>query len=584
MLATVARSVRASWFASLLVPVALGGCAQEIAEPTQGLAVVIKAPLGADSPFANPDVKFVALIAEGPGISTDPNQAPAVVVPYSGPGQQMAMPAVPYGPARQIRVELYPADANGLPTFPVLGRGRTVPKDVDTGTTHLVQAYVMRTNNWAAPVSDQTQEAKTDARVGLGAELQPDGSVVLAGGAEIADSKASPLEPQALGKMSQTVLRYDSSARVLQNLSAPPVSAVLSTGRALMATASGADGQIVFSGGYVQGDLGPVASNLMEYWDPAEAKIKQSGAGAAHLEYARAHHTVTRLFDAQEYYMVVGGKGPQAEAAVSWEIWHPLYGRLQKGSLTKARWNHAAVRLPEKDGGYIMLIGGENDAGPIDDFEVLRYDTAGNVSFKGNKKVTCAIGGTSHNGADSNEKCAALKDQPGYVPFYWEPLIRKLGGGIARTLPGAAFVSTADANQIYIVGGYADAAHTQPLSRVDVFDIVKGDYLGSVPQLESARGAPQLAVTRGGTQAGRVVVTGGLDGSARTLAKAEVLYYDAAAAVTKREWADGEVPGGGRVAARALGLSTGQVMVVGGASSTDGVFVAADRIGLYNPR
>lgn len=576
--------VRLARPAVLLAALTAAGCAQEIADPAQGLAVVIKAPPGADSPFANPDVKFVALIAEGPGLSTEPNEAPAVVQPYQGPGQTLVMPAVPYGPARQVRVELYPADANGLPTFPVLARGRTVPKDVDTGATYLVQAYVTKTNNWAPPVSDQTQEAKTDARVGLGAELQPDGGVILAGGGEIADGSVLPFEPKALGKLSKTVLRYDAGQRVLQNLSAPPVSATLYTGRALMATATGFDGQVVFSGGYVEGDLGPVASNLVEYWDPKEAKIKQSGAGSAHLEYARAHHTLTRLFDSQEYYMVAGGKGPAAEAAVSWEIWHPIYGRLQKGSLSKPRWNHATVRLPEKDGGYIMLIGGENDSGPIDDFEVLRYDTAGNVSFKGNKKITCYIGSTAHTGADSNEKCAAIKDQPGYKQFAWEPLVRKLNGSVARTLPGAVFVSTGAVNHIYIVGGFADAAHTQPLSRVDVFDIVKGDWAGSVPQLEAARGAPTLAVTRGGTQAGRVIVAGGVDDQGRTLSKAEVLYYDTAAGATKREWADGEVPGGGRAAGKALGLPTGHVMVVGGATSKDGVFVASDRIGLYNPR
>ncbi|MCB9737759.1 MAG: hypothetical protein H6747_00715 [Deltaproteobacteria bacterium] len=583
MLDRLARRVRVPLLAAVGT-LALAGCAQEVADPTQGLAVVIKAPPGADSPFANPDVKFVALIAEGPGLPTESSLAPNTVQPYTGPGQTLVMPSVPYGLGRQIRVELYPADANGIPTFPVLGRGRTVPTDVDTGSTHLVHAYVTRTNNWTSPVSDQTQEAKTDARVGLGAELQPDGGVIIAGGADAGAGSTAPFEATGLGKMSKVVLRYDAGARVLQNLSAPPVSAQLSTGRALMATATGFDGQVVFSGGYVEGDLGPVASNLMEYWDPKEAKIKQSGAGAAHLEFARAHHTATRLFDSQEYYMVAGGKGPQAEAAVSWEIWHPLYGRLQKGSLSKARWNHSTVRLPEKDGGYIMLIGGENESGPIDDFEVLRYDTAGNVSFKGNTKITCYIGTTAHTGADSNDKCAALKGQPGYKEFAWEPLVRKLNGSIARTLAGAVFVSNGATNHIYIVGGFADAAHTQPLSRVDVFDIVKGDWLGSVPQLESARGAPQLAVTRGGQQAGRVVVAGGIDAQGRTLAKAEVLYYDSAAGATKREWADGEIPGGGRVAGRAIGLPTGHVMVIGGAAATDGVFVASDRIGLYNPR
>ena len=559
------------------------GCEPEVAASTQGLAVLIKGPLGDDSPFADAAASFVALIAEGPGISTVPNQAPQAVQPFVGNGQDLQIPAVPYGLQRQIRVEVYPKDANGAPSLPVIGRGRTAPRDVNAGETYLVHAYVTRTNNWTVPISNETQEALTGPRHGLAAELMPDGNVLIAGGSDVVGGK-DIFEASSLGTLSKAVLRYDTDKRVVQNLSGAIAAATLSVGRAMMASTAGPDGQAVFSGGYVSGDLGPVATTLVEYWDPAEGAIKQAGGASPHLEYARAHHSVPRLFDGDGYYMVAGGKGPAAEAAVSWEIWHPVYGRLQKGSLSKPRWNHTTVRLPEKDGGYIMLIGGENDAGVIDDFEVLRYDTGGNVSFKGNKKVTCELGGKIYNGQDSDTVCASLSTQPGYKPFYWEPLVRKLNGGVGRTLAAAVFVSNEGANHIYIVGGFADTKHTKALSRVDVFDISKGDWAANVAELTAARGGAMLGVTRGVGQRGRVVVIGGVDSNGVSVVKAEVLSYDPATTATKAETTEGLVPSGGRVMGRAIGLPTGHVAIFGGSATKDGQFVASDRIGLYNPR
>jgi hypothetical protein len=582
-----AAGVLARGLGLALVATALGGCEAEVAEPTQGIAVYIRAPLGAENPFKDPESAFVALVGEGPDISLEPQLAPSVLEPYSGPGMQLTLPALSYGKRRQIRVELYSKNVNGGPDFPVRGRGRTLPRDIEPGAApQPAVAYVTPTNAWTTPISDLSVEAPLDARVGAGVEELADGSVLIAGGADVGDPSASPFSAAALGKLSQVVLRYDTEARVVQNLSVPPLSATLSQGRAMMATAAKADGQVVFSGGYVQGDVGPVASTLMEVWSPKEGKIRQAtGATVPGLEYARAHHTLTRMFDNEELYIAAGGKGPAPEAALSTEIWHASNGRIAKGGLAGPRWNHATVRLPERDGGYIMLIGGENGSGPLDTFEVLRYDNKGNFSWAGNPKVTCELGQTSYDGADSTAVCASLASQPGYKEFRWQPLVGKLGGGVARTLPGAVFVMSGSANYVHIVGGFADTAHKQPLKRVDVFDISKGVWLSGVPQLEAARGAPQLAVTRGGSQRDRVVVVGGLGADGETVGRAELLLWDPVALAVQRDWAGpSEVPGGGRVLGRAIGLATGHVLVVGGATSGDGGFVAASRLGLYNPR
>jgi hypothetical protein len=580
------RTRAGTWLASAMTLAGLSSataCSPDVADPVQGLAVVIKGPLGAESPFSDPNAAFMALVAEGPGIPTDPAAAPAVVQPLNKGGMTLAMPTVPYGFARQIRVEIYPADANGLPTFPVLGRGRTAPMDVNQGQTFLTSAFVTRTNNWATPLSDEGAETATDARVGVAAVRLADSTVLLAGGGSFKAGASNPFDPNSYDKLSNTVLRYDVGTRKLGNLSIPPISATLTTPRTQMATATGPDGQVVLVGGYVMGDLGPVASNLVEYWDPKDAKIKQATSGSPHLFYPRAHHSVTRLFDNQTYYLAAGGKGTKAEASATWEIWDPLHGVTAQGLLAKPRWNHAAVRLPERDGGYVMLIGGENDNGPIADFEVLRYDNVGNISYLGNKKVTCYCGATTYNGADSNDKCAALAGQAGCNQFTWEPLLRTFEPAIGRTMPGAVFVTTETTAQIWIVGGFADAAHTQPLSRVDVFDLATGQWLPAVPALEAPRGAPMVDATLAGSERGRVVVVGGLDSAGKTVDKAEVLTYEAGSGV-KREWADGTVPGGGRVLGAAVALRTGHVLVVGGATGDGSTYSAVTKIGLYNPR
>ncbi len=574
------RLIRLSPLALILLAT-LNGCSTEVAAPTQGLAVAIKGPL-ANSPFDKPEAAFVALVAEGPDLKADALQ---VVKPYA-PGLPLTLPEVPYGYARQLRVELYAKGVNGQPALPVVGRGRTVPKDVLLGKTFLVNAYVTCTNAFAAAITNVKTETATDGRVGAAIVATADEGVLIAGGADPVAGKTDPHDPASWGNFKTTVLRYDTDLRQLFNLSAEPFNASLSTGRAFMAAARGSAGTIVLSGGYVDLGAGPVPSNLMEYFDATSSKIKASNAGMAHLEFARAHHTVTRMFDDDNYFMVIGGKGTASQASRTWEIWHPTHGRITIGELSGPRWNHAAVRLPEKDGGYMMLIGGENENGPIDNFEVIRYDRFGHVAYKDNPKVTCCLGTNCHSDDKSTETCAALKGQPGYSEFAWKPILRDLAGKVARTMPAAAYVHNGAPryNLVYIVGGFADAKKTQPLTRVDVFNIETGQWIESTSPLLAPRGAPILGWSTAGAQRGQVIVTGGLDANGKTIATGELLSYDPAGGKVLREWSKNELPGGGMVFGQAASLSTGHVFIAGGASSDGTSLKASTTIRLYNPK
>ncbi len=567
----------------LMLATPLSACDPGVAEPVQGLAVLVTGPLS-DSPLADPESAFVAVVAEAPDIP--PDQIQVVQPLVTGQPTNLSLPAVPYGFGRQMRVELYSKDVNGLPTFPVRGRGRTIPQDVGQGETFLVSAYVTKTNAFAPPISEAKQEALTDGRVGAAVVPMLDNGVLIAGGADPAAGATDPFDPKSWTGFKTTVLRYGTKERQLFNLSAAPFNASLSVGRAFLAGAAGFDGTVVLSGGYVDNGAGPEPTNLMEFYDPKSNNIAKSTAGNPVLEFARARHTITRMFDDDNYFMVIGGKGADDKAARTWEIWHPTHGRITAGELSGPRWNHATVRLPEKDGGYMMLVGGENDAGPINNFEVIRYDRFGNVSFKGNTKVTCCVGATCETGADSNAKCASLKGQQGYSEFRWEPLLRELRGGVARTLPAAAYVHNGAPryNLVYIVGGFQDAKKTQPLNRIDVFDIETGGWIETAPTLEGARGAPVMGWSTAGAQRGQVIVTGGLDASGKTMASGEVLSYDPVGRKLFREWTANQLPAGGTVFGHAVSLSTGKIFIAGGASSDGASLKANTSIRLYNPK
>ncbi|HAN31170.1 MAG TPA: hypothetical protein DCQ06_06185 [Myxococcales bacterium] len=572
------------------------GCSPSIDAPKQGLALVITGPTS-ESPFAEVDSTtgecltcFIALVAEGPDINDDSFQ---VVKPYTPNAPiDLSLPAVPYGFGRQLRVELYSKDVNGFPSFPVRGRGRSVPKDVQAVETFLARAYVTKTNWFSSAISEAKQESLTDGRVGAAIVATADNGVMVAGGADAKPGASDPHSPNSWNNFKSNLLRYDVETRQLSDVSAT-FQTGLSTKRAFMASAMGYDGTVVFSGGYVDKDGTPEVTGLMEFFDVDTKQVRSSPSANAHLQFPRANHTITRLFDNANYFMIAGGKGPQAEASATWEIWEPNQGRLLAGQLSKPRWNHTTVRLPEKDGGYLMLIGGENASGPLNDFEVLQYDSFSNVSSKGNTKVTCCVGATCHKGPDSASVCASLKTQPGYIETQWQPLLRQLNGGVGRTMPAAAYVHRATRitstgtepgyNVVYVVGGFLDSAKTQVSDRIDVFDIETGTWIDS-PSLIAARGAPLMNWATVGAQRGQVVIAGGFDNAGKTVASGEVLSYDPVSRKVSQESVGNTLTKSGFAYGSAVTLSTGKVLLMGGASSDGAGLKINQSIRLFNPK
>jgi hypothetical protein len=572
--------------ASLALAFCAIGCDPGIALAPQALRLVVASPLGNDNPFADPAVKFVALSAEGPGIIDGGHQivlayTPAMSIDLGNLLSDTDKP-VPYGEARQFRLELYPADVNDTPTFPIKAHGRSIPVNIRQGeASREISVYVTKVNHYAGAVNANKIEAQVDARAGASVIATPDNNVMIIGGATPKTAATDAWDPDSYGNLTDTVLLYNPDRRELLG----PV-ANLNKGRAFAASALGVNGLVAVAGGYMSDATGKAApTNRVEYLDPAVGAMKLATPSDPGREpsmlYPRVGHSITRMFDNSDYFLIAGGTGPKGEAAKSWEIWHPVDGSLTQGPLSGSRFNHCAVRVPDATGGYIMLIGGEDGSGALNNFEVIRYDDKGNVAYKGNKTITCSVGASHAKNGD----CDALKGQPGYRDTSWEPIVQPLAGNAARTLPGCAYVPHPGPGgkfYVYMIGGFEDAKKTKPMDRIDVFNLLGGGWVEHKLKLNTARGAPQIGVSSVGPRAGQILISGGLGPDGQTVATGEVVYLPSTGALDRRN-VEGTIPGGGRVGGAAVGLVTGHVLVVGGVTVSDKGLAYQGKLSLWSP-
>ena len=560
-------------------------------EGSSTVSAIVRTPLAAQNPLTDPLTAFMALTVEGPGITEGKYQ---IVEPYV-PGKELQLSGVHNGPMRQLRIGLWPKNGNtGEPIGPLLALGRTIPFELSIAKAAQATgmfAYVTRVNEFAAAVGETGDTAAISARVGLTAVQMPDWSTMLLGGGIPKATATDPWDPNSYTSCQTKVLKYDANLRAMADMGA-----ALNVGRAFHASAAGINGLVAVSGGYTFEDGAAKASKHMEFFDPASKKFLVSpNLAAAHMLYPRAHHTITRMFDNDDYFLIVGGKGPDPKAAFSWEIWHPKTGTQAQGQLKSPRWNHAAVRLPEGEGGYVMLIGGEGleDGKPValNNFEVIRYDTCGNVARVGKTAITCKMGGTNycHPAGDpsglGSDKCQGLKGQPGYQEITWEPIVQPLPDSVGRNLPGAVYVAHGAYHYVYIVGGFSDAARGKPLDRLDIFDIQQGIWVSNELTLDVARGAPLVAASMVGSRAGQVLIAGGIGPDGQTVAPAEAVYLanpgQPAAALQK--WPVKTALPGGSVAGLAFPLATGHILLTGGASRNADGMSPQTTVLLWNP-
>lgn len=539
-----------------------------------------------DQQLKGHDGAFFAITVQGPGVplvAGGGSDATQVVVPFSeGTRPDAWKLAVPPGDARTVRVDLFSMDINGQPAYPIIASGRSLAATVLPGVEWPVTVYLLPSNMFVPARSSDSIEVDLDHRAGLSAVASLDSVLIIGGAKPKSGANAPPLDPQSYGALQSNVMRYDVGKRVLTG----PV-AKLSQGRAFAASAAGVGGLVAVAGGYIAGADDLVPTGLIEYYDPVGKGVKvavaPSGSSASafkpHLNFARAHHSITQLFAGDDYFLIAGGKGA-AEASATWEIWHPEQGTIATGPLTKARWNHAAVGVREGTGGRVMLIGGENENGPIADIESIGYDNGGHVAFKGNALITCHVGAKFAQ----DDGCAALKQQIGYEETAWEPVVQSLPGGVGRTMVGAAYSVHADdplgPRRVHVIGGFLDALHSKVSGAIDVLDIATGKWVVHTEKLETPRGAPLVAPIDGLQDFG-VLIVGGVDAKGETVAAAEVLWTKNDGSFKRVAALNTDSPA--RVLGAAVPLTSGALLIAGGVTATGSTLKFNAAVHLFSP-
>lgn len=610
---TVPQTARA---ALALLIAAVSACSSEAPAPSIGANLVVRRPTSAeDDPFGTAGDKFVAITAE---VAGKPDGEFRVVQPYIPGGAPIKLDCgsagctgIPFGLGLQLRVELWSADpATGKPAAPVLARGKTIPFDYQKGSpVKTLTPYVTRLNRFSPIYADDGTVAETAGLAGSASVALPQntGEVLIIGGATPGAGKKNAYDPTSYTAFSDSVALYSPNDRKVQLISDAGPEYRLAKGRAFHSAAVG-NGVVAVVGGYVASDGGAKLTSSVEYIDAA-GKVKEG----APLTFARSGATVVQLFANSNYFLILGGKGelpcysePTTGAKCdidktcgagegcykgvcsqqlncasnTWELWHPTEGNKAQGKLMYPRWNQTAVRLPGVAGGYVMLIGGESEAGVRSDFEVIQFTTLGGGIIS-RADAECDPNVTALGSCDSNA-------------FFWKPLVQGIPS--PRTMAAAAYVAvprnspSLDYRHVYIVGGFSDVQHSKPIGLVHVFDVNSGSYINETGfPMQFARGAPMVAAVQGGPNEGQVLIAGGSTSETIHLSSAELIYVTvdkstgAPVANLQITAVENEMPNGNRVFGTTTALNTGHVLLTGGVGTGQDGLVGQSAMSVWAP-
>jgi hypothetical protein len=550
----------------------LTGDAQDDAETTQlscgPQQCQIASPVGAGThdPLTDPAATVMTVTATGPGTDVTLDKVTLASVAAASAGAScnpgLACAGVPVG--GQLTVEVWSkAPKQGQTNPPVLGRGRTLPFYPGDGLTPATAwPYVTRPNHFAPVVTATGAAVNQTARAGQTlAELpDPSGRVVVIGGGKLAQGATDPMKASSWQGMLDEVAVYDPNTRLLVPATSATGPSKLSVPRTLHTSATGTN-YIAVVGGYAGGPNGPILTDTVEYIDK-NLTVTTGEGGNPKLVFARAGASVIRMFEDEDFFLVLGGKGntPCKDdkgnrldcAGNIWELIHPKHGTLQQGRLAVARWNHATVRMPGPSGGYAVLIGGEDDNGVLGSFELVQF------SKEGSGKIS-SLDAECPDATGSN------------CDFFYKPLVQ--GMPQAGTMMGAAYVESPDHQLIYMVGGFTDLAHKKPSDRLHVFDLHSGDYVDQGFALGTARGRPILATTTAADGSIQVLVAGGIGDAGSPVASAESILVQTTTSPSGGSQhniqvipAANALLNGARDLAAAIALRTSHILVTGGVS------------------
>ena len=552
----------------------LSACTATTTAPSTKIVVNVRVPANDDNPLGTVDSRFIALIADFPG--TD---GKLFDIQRYQPGVQVKVPTVPFGPARQIRVDVYKGEDQ--PTVP-FARGTSVPVDIySTSAGVELHPYVTRINNFAAvfgePDADgaSPQTVLASPQVGTGVAALPNGKVLMVGGGVPKAAAKNPFDPASYSSFTSTIGVYDPDSRSLVTAEDPANQLV--TPRAFHTIAVGQTVAAIVGGVEMDEQGKPRASNKIEFYNVTTGEVTSPTQTEPNLHFGRIAPTVIQMFEHQDYFLILGGKGNEDCPANphdglcggnTWEIWHATGGFKAMGQLHTARWHHAGVRVPGPDGGFVMLVGGENTQGAVKTMEVVQFTVANGSVLVSDDLTNCP--------ADCPAKPAG---------FLWNPV--SYTDQPVRIWPAALFVANAAMQyyHVYMIGGFSDVDHKAAAKSVDVFDIVQSQIIAS-KQMASGRAAPIVAAVSSGPSAGQVLIAGGSSTDTNHWNSGEFLHVDSdgngglAINIDKIENLMGD---GDRTLGAATGLSTGHVLILGGTGGTATSLTGRTDALLWNP-
>ena len=552
----------------------LSACATQTTAPSTKIVVNVRVPANDDNPLGTVDSRFIALIADYPGATGKEN----AVQPYA-PGGKVTVPTIGFGPSRQIRVEVYKGEDQPTVAF---ARGTSVPVDIGANSAPVeLHPYVTRINNFAAVFGepdgngDVPQTVLPAPHAGTAVATLANGKVLMAGGGVPKATAKNPYDPASYASFQPTVALYDADSRSL-NVAEDPAGQ-LATPRAFHTMTLGQT-VVAMVGGVEMDDTGkPRASDKIEFYNVATGEVTSPSQTEPNLHFGRIAPTVIQMFERQDYFLILGGKGnedcpadPHAGlcAGNTWEIWHATGGFQTSGTLATARWHHAGVRVPGPDGGFVMLVGGENTQGPVKTLEVVQFTVYNGQVLVSDALVNCP--------ADCPAKPAG---------FLWNPV--SYPDQPTRIWPQALFVANSllQYYHVYMIGGFNDVDHKTANKSVDVFDIVKSAVI-TTKQMASGRAAPIVAAVTSGPSAGQVLIAGGSSTDNKHWNNGEFLHVDSdgeGGLNINIDQIENVIGDGERTLGAAAGLNTGHVLMLGGTGGNATSLTGRTDAVLWNP-
>ena len=372
-----------------------------------------------------------------------------------------------------------------MPGSPLSG-GCTLPfshsRDDDLGTVNL---YMQKLNTTMPPVDILGSEtAPTSPRWGGAVQVLYDDRVLIVGGAEFKDGCVDWDGVDCINSVMATGEIFDPTTGQFMPVGFG-TNQLLTEARSFAAAVELPSGEIAFFGGIGEDKE---ALDTVEIFDPFSGTFTPGPK----MQFARAWHTATLFSDiADGFILIAGGFGSGSD---KYEIWNKTNGTVGSGVLPDGpRWRHTATLIAgiEDSRDKVVIAGGEDDTSVKSTYEIFDLSLQ-TPNFDPAPYDLCL---------SQNEETMGFSAK-------------------AKTMHAAALVR--EQKFLYIVGGFSDLAHSQPVADICVWNITSEDFNDAAANFK-------LQIPRGGLSASTlpgnvVLLAGGLTSNTTTAGTYETIF------------------------------------------------------------